>query len=217
MPQTPDIPTPPPAENPADIAAAKRACRDAGHAIRRELDLETCFASADALAKRLLALPELADARLVLAYSPTAEEIDVRPTVDALRARGVEIAYPRIEERGVLGVHLVASELDLVPGPFGIMEPSAAAPRPDVATIDAVIVPGVAFDRLGVRARIRRRVLRPAPPAASPKRSASASPSTSSWPSHCRANPMTSSWTSWSRHRRRSERGLADSRANGVG
>jgi 5-formyltetrahydrofolate cyclo-ligase len=134
-----------------DPTAAKRECREAGRAARCALDSEACTAAAAALAERLLALPELADAGMVLAYSATAEEISLAPTIAALRERGVAIAYPRVEERGVLAAHLVDDETDLVPGAMGILEPSAEAPRPDVSAIGAVIVPGVAFDERGAR------------------------------------------------------------------
>jgi 5-formyltetrahydrofolate cyclo-ligase len=144
VPSTPDIP----AENPAD---AKKACRDAGRAIRCALDPQVCREAANALAARLLALPELAEADLVLVYSATAEEISLLPAVNALRERGVGIAYPRIEERGVLAAHLVDDEAELVMGPMGIREPSAASPRPEITDLDVVLVPGVAFDERGVR------------------------------------------------------------------
>jgi 5-formyltetrahydrofolate cyclo-ligase len=144
----PDIP----AENPAtDPTVAKRACRETGRAARGAIDPDACAVAAEALAERLIALPELARARLVLAYSATAEELSLAPTIRALRERGVEIAFPRIEERGALAVHLIDADADLVPGPMGILEPSAEAPRPDVSDLDAVLVPGIAFDASGVR------------------------------------------------------------------
>jgi 5-formyltetrahydrofolate cyclo-ligase len=147
---TSDIPaeTPGTAEDPA---SAKSACRAIGRAARNALRPHACVAAAEALAERLLALRELADARLVLVYSATAEELSLAPAVRALRERGVGIAFPRIEERGVLAVHLIDDEADLEPGPMGILEPSPDAPRPDVSDLDAVLVPGIAFDAHGVR------------------------------------------------------------------
>ncbi len=151
MTSPPHAPTPDPGDHDADVAAAKRACRVIAREARCALDPRACLAAADALADLLLALPELEHARLVLAYSATDEEISLGPAIDRLRARGVDIAYPRIEERGVLAVHLAEDDAELVSGPMGIREPSADAPRPDLTALDAVIVPGVAFDERGVR------------------------------------------------------------------
>jgi len=91
--------------------------------------------------------PELAIARTVLAYGATPEEIDPAIAVERLRACGATIAYPRIESPGVLGLHVVDDETELVHGPFGLTEPPYDAPGVDPLDIDAVIVPGVAFDR----------------------------------------------------------------------
>ncbi len=135
----------------SDIHAEKAACRTEARAARCALGPATCAAAAAALGAQLLGLPELADPRVVLAYSATAEEISLEPTIAALRERGMAIALPRIEERGVLAIHLVEPGDPLVPGPLGIMEPAADAPRPDLGTLDAVLVPGVAFDELGTR------------------------------------------------------------------
>jgi 5-formyltetrahydrofolate cyclo-ligase len=106
-----------------------------------------CRDAAITAAERPVALPEVASARLVLAYGATPEELDPAPAVALLRARGVAIAFPRVEAPGVLGLHSAGAADPLVRGMFGIMEPSADAPRVSAEAVDAVIVPGVAFDR----------------------------------------------------------------------
>lgn len=134
-----------------DIAAAKAAARNHARAARCALDAASCDAAAESLAELLLSLPELKLARLVLAYGATPEEIDPAPAVAALRARGVAVAMPRIEAPGVLGVHLVAHDDDLDSGPYGLTQPKPEAPRVPLHSIDAVLVPGVAFDANGFR------------------------------------------------------------------
>ncbi len=129
-----------------DIEAAKHAAREHARAARCALDRATCEAHALAVADRLLALPELAIADVVLAYAATAEEIDPAPALERLRACGATVAYPRVEAPGVLGMHVVDDEGALTSGLFGIREPAADAPRVEPADVDAVIVPGVAFD-----------------------------------------------------------------------
>ena len=129
------------------VEAAKHEARTRARAARCALDDATCREAAIAAAERLVALPEVAGARLVLAYGATPEELDPAPAVAILRARGVAIAYPRVEAPGVLGLHSVGVADPLVRGMFGIMEPSSHAPRVPAKAVDAVIVPGVAFDR----------------------------------------------------------------------
>jgi 5-formyltetrahydrofolate cyclo-ligase len=133
------------------IAAAKHAARARARAARECLDLTVCRAHAASLASRLLSLPEIADVHVILAYAALPAELDPSPAIDVLRARGVRTAYTRIEAPGVLALHEVASEVELVPGPLGIRQPAAESARVANADIDAVIVPGVAYDESGRR------------------------------------------------------------------
>lgn len=129
-----------------DIGAAKKAVRERARAARRTLDPAMRSRAARQLADKLGSLPELAIARTVLAYGASSEELDPSVAVERLRSCGATIAYPRIDEPGVLGLHVVDEETELVAGPFGIAEPPEDSPRIEARDIDAVIVPGVAFD-----------------------------------------------------------------------
>lgn len=133
------------------VADAKRAIREHARAARSALDPASRQAASEALAARLCSLRRLSSARLVLAYGATPEEIDPAAAVACLRSNGALIAYPRIERPGVLGVYLIDEDTELVPGPYGLVEPTAGAHRAELAQIDAVIVPGVAFDAHGRR------------------------------------------------------------------
>ena len=139
------------AEGQDPITAAKHAARVRAREARACLDLVTCQAHAASLAERLLALPELDSARVVLAYAALPSELDPSLAVEGLRACGRQIAYTRIESPGVLGLHGVDSEAELVPGPLGIRQPSPDASRVAHDAVDAVIVPGVAYDESGQR------------------------------------------------------------------
>jgi len=135
----------------AAIAAAKRAARARARQARNELDRAACKEASANAADNLLDLPELADVGVILAYAALPAEIDPLSAISRLRRRGVKIAYPRIEAPGVLGIHFVDHELDLIAGPFGLAQPSEHAPRAPLSAVDAVIVPGVAFDQGGTR------------------------------------------------------------------
>lgn len=142
-----------PAESPAPdpVAAAKHAARQRAQETRACLDLTVCRKHAASIADHLLALPELASATMVLTYAALPAELDPSLAIDALRARGVRIAYTRIEAPGVLCIHIVDDETALVPGPLSIRQPAEDSPRVAPGEIDAVIVPGVAFDEAGAR------------------------------------------------------------------
>ena len=133
------------------VAAAKRATRARARDARDGVEPAERRLAAQVLSHALLELSELESARVVLAFAALPNEIDPAPAVWRLRARGAAIAYPRIEAPGVLGIHLVAHELELIAGPFGLAQPSEHAPRAARDSIDAVIVPGVAFDECGRR------------------------------------------------------------------
>ena len=109
---------------------------------------------ADALiAQRLLELPELSSARLVLAYSPIGSEVDVRPVVRALIGEGRAVALPRTLDHGRLAWYEVRPGDVLECGALGVPEPAAdEARRVDPYRPDAVaLVPGIAFDARGAR------------------------------------------------------------------
>jgi len=138
-----------PAENP--VRAAKALAREQARALRAAISPEGRTAASAALAERLLALPELADACVVLGYGATAEEIDPAPALAALSARGVTIALPRIEGPGELSVRVAEPGAALESGPFGLLQPSADAVELDPLEVDVAIVPGCAFDVSGCR------------------------------------------------------------------
>jgi 5-formyltetrahydrofolate cyclo-ligase len=133
------------------IARAKREARARAREARDQVERADRRAAAEALASELAALPELASVSSVLAYAALPTELDPAPAILRLRRRGVRIAYPRIESPGVLGMHYVDHEVELVPGPFGLAQPSQHAPRAPHRSIDAIILPGVAFDAQGTR------------------------------------------------------------------
>lgn len=128
------------------ISDLKRETRNAARDVRRSIDEERAAEAARALGDRLCELDAVKGARVVLAYAATPDEIDPAPAVALLRSRGAAIAFPRIEAPGTLGIHLVEADDDLVPGPYGIREPDPDTPRIELTRVDAVFVPGVAFD-----------------------------------------------------------------------
>lgn len=98
-------------------------------------------------AQTIAALPELAQAPLVGAFWPIRSEIDPRPLIERLFARGQRVALPKVTKQGLVFREWRAGE-ELVTGGFGLSEP-----RDDLPPLDptALIVPLAAFDRAGQR------------------------------------------------------------------
>lgn len=84
-------------------------------------------------------------------YAPKGSEVETS-TLDAMaRGAGWHVAYPRVVDgERMLAFHSAAIG-ELAVGRFGLREPVIGAPRVDLATIDAFIVPGLAFDLHGGR------------------------------------------------------------------
>ena len=139
---------------PGELVAAARK-EELRRAARRDRDAiapERRREAAERAAVHLLGLPALAGARRVALFAAVGSELDAAPAARGLRARGVEIVYPRVV-RGArrLEFHLVGDEGELVAGAFGIPEPAVGAPAAPAGSIDAFVVPGLAFDASGGR------------------------------------------------------------------
>lgn len=94
--------------------------------------------------------PSLAGLRRIALYAALPDELPTRPLFDALRAGGCEVLMPRCAVGG-LEFAWVEDWRQLAPGRHGILEPLDTATRGDPMEADAVLVPGLAFDRRGGR------------------------------------------------------------------
>jgi 5-formyltetrahydrofolate cyclo-ligase len=111
-----------------------------------------CEAQRQAAAQALAARPfpiELESGVVIAGYAPMRSEFDPRPLLQALAARGAQIALPAIVGRDQpLSFRVWSSGAPLIRGPLGILEPSAEAA---LVTPDILLVPLAAFDRAGHR------------------------------------------------------------------
>jgi 5-formyltetrahydrofolate cyclo-ligase len=104
---------------------------------------------AERIAERAVDLPEIRDANTVMLFSSFGSEVPTGPLLRRLRDRGVSITLPRIEDGDLVPVPFAPGD-PVRPTSFGALEPMATDTL-DTASLDAVGVPGVAFDRLGGR------------------------------------------------------------------
>lgn len=136
------------------MSAAKAALRTRVLAARDGLAPDARAADAAALLERLRLLPEWQEARCLMLYLGIRSEFDPAPLARAVLDEGRRLALPRIlRGHGVLEVREVRDlDQDLREGVWGLREPDPArCAEVPVAELDLVLVPGVAFDRLGGR------------------------------------------------------------------
>lgn len=88
--------------------------------------------------------------RVIMAYWPLPDEVDIRPLIEELRAQGKTILLPKITGDGTMELRRYTSTADLAEGPFHVMEP-VGEPFTAYHLIDVALIPGVAFDALGHR------------------------------------------------------------------
>lgn len=121
---------------------------------RLEMSSETVAVKSMLIANRLFGLKEFQHAKAIMSYVDFRNEVSTEAIITAALSLGKRVFVPVCEPEGL---RLIPSEIkefpdDLVPGTWGILEPRPDAFRPvDPMEIDLVLVPGVAFDRLGNR------------------------------------------------------------------
>jgi 5-formyltetrahydrofolate cyclo-ligase len=93
----------------------------------------------------------LAAGSIIALYAAKGTEVETALIDSHATAAGMRVAYPRI----VPGVRTLAfhaaARADLVTARFGLREPRADAPVIALDQIDAFVIPGIAFDRMGGR------------------------------------------------------------------
>ena len=120
--------------------------------MRSSLTVDDVAATATVLAERALELPELSGAETVAAYVSIGREPGTKPLLDALRARGVRVLLPVLLPDNDLDWGGYEGADSLVRAGRGLLEPSGTTFGPEAVTkADAVLLPGLAVDRLGVR------------------------------------------------------------------
>jgi len=137
----------------AALREAKRALREQVIAARDALDLAYRATASRIICARVEALPSFAAARVVLVTLPFGSEWDTRPLAQAALASGKTLVVPRVNgATRMLELHAIGDIVaDVTPGFHDIPEPLSTMPHIDAATIDWVLVPGVAFSPEGRR------------------------------------------------------------------
>ncbi|WP_112663865.1 5-formyltetrahydrofolate cyclo-ligase [Microvirga flavescens] len=129
------------------LAETKEQLRREALARRDGLDDAFRQEASHRIAERALALPELQGLNPVGAYWPIRSEVDPRPLIEGLIARGQEVALPQMVHPH-LSFRLWRPGDVLMSGSFGVHEPGPDAPEvfPTV-----LLMPLAAFDHTGGR------------------------------------------------------------------
>ena len=107
--------------------------------------------SARSIAHRLLAMPEYQEAQTVFCFVGTDREIDTRPILEDALAAGKTLCVPLCTEPGRMESRQITDLNQLVPGRYGLLEPTADTPVSPVDAIDFAVLPCVTCNYLGQR------------------------------------------------------------------
>jgi 5-formyltetrahydrofolate cyclo-ligase len=130
---------------------AKEALRGRMRGIRRVLPVEACAARSRALCEHVLALPELAAARVIVGYVALRKEADPAAVLDAGRRAHQITGLVRVLPDSELALLRHEQDAPLVENEYGILEPAADAPPIAEADVDVILVPALAADAEGNR------------------------------------------------------------------
>lgn len=137
------------------VKEEKNALRTQYKALREELPVKEKTLRDEALCRYAASLASFRFSKYVLLYSATEDEISLDFLAEASLEKGKIIAYPRCDtEKHTMQFHIVSSPDELIPGAYGIKEPSPDSPvyTPENFPGGAVcFVPGLLFDRSGYR------------------------------------------------------------------
>lgn len=135
------------------ITEQKTAIRQQYRVLSKSLLPEQLSAASEDLRSNLVGSPYWQQAQRILMFYPLVDEPDIAPLLDFGLRTGKLIALPRYNSsQGVYEAAQIQNMAeDLVPGRFGVREPSRNCPSLPLNQLDLTLVPGIAFDASGRR------------------------------------------------------------------
>jgi 5-formyltetrahydrofolate cyclo-ligase len=132
-----------------DLTTRKATVRRLVLANRSRITPANRQAAGAAVAGRIVALPELAKARVVLGFASFGTELPADPVMSWVLSSGRRLLVPYVDGETLRAAEISSLE-DMAPGYRGIREPVERTAI-DPAGAGAALVPGVAFDEGGHR------------------------------------------------------------------
>lgn len=120
---------------------------------RDRMSLDDNKRFSDTICRSIIALSSYEAAKTVMCFLSFRSEINTKTLVLNILESGRRLVVPTVDfETKTLRLSHLESMADLVPGPYGILEPKASAFRPAApAEPDIILVPGAVFDLKGHR------------------------------------------------------------------
>ncbi len=136
-----------------NVAEQKASLRQQYRVLCRSVAPEQNAAASEDLRKHLIGSSYWMESQRILMFYPLNDEPDIAPLFDKALTAGKTIALPRYNSSlGVYEAALIRNLTeDLVPGRFGVREPSPNCPAVPLNQLDLTLVPGIAFDPSGRR------------------------------------------------------------------
>ena len=121
--------------------------------LRMTMPADACAKRSALIVERVSSHASVAGAKSIALFWPIVEkhEVDLRPLDDALRARGVAVAYPGIDPETRLMTFRFARPDGLEERGFGFREPASSAREATRGELDVILVPAIALDPTGHR------------------------------------------------------------------
>lgn len=107
---------------------------------------------ADQIGASIWEVPQISEARVLMLYASLPAEVSTDGIAEEAWRRGVQVIYPRcITADRSMTLHRIDSIAGLNTGSYGIREPGEDCPDVSVEEVDAVLMPGLGWDRRGNR------------------------------------------------------------------
>ena len=118
--------------------------------IKRQFTSEQLDKLSLAITSNLLDNPKVKSAKSIILYYSLPDEVNTHDLIDILLKMNKRVYLPKVIGEGSMEIRSYLGLDSLNRGAFHIMEPSGNILN-DYSNIDIIVVPGLAFDRLGNR------------------------------------------------------------------
>lgn len=142
-----------------ELSRQKSALRERYRKIRDALPREQINADSQKIWKLFFKSPQYQSAERIAFYLNFRSEVETLPYLEQVMNEGKRVAVPLCSaEESRMQMYEIPNRSVLTQGKYGILEPDLAQNRKDTAVLvtewnpkDVVLVPALAFDRLGYR------------------------------------------------------------------
>ncbi len=141
------------AHTPDPLGTAKTALRTAMRTTLAAIKPDDAWWMSGNACRRIAEIPAWNAAKTVLVYAPLPDELNCTPAAMVALECGVRVCVPRVDWalKRLEAVPIADFNADLLPDRHAVRSPRPDLAAVDASEIDAVLVPGLAFDRTGGR------------------------------------------------------------------